>query len=149
MAVITNRYEFYAERGDIYLLQLGSDSSGNKIKQSVLVIQNDIGNRYCSSIIVVPLYPNLELKKLLLGVLLPAGGSNGLATDHVALFTQIRTVERSYFRQDNFLGRPDAKTMLRVDEAIKLSLGLSTVQRIQVKQQMLHRWRLISGNKVG
>lgn len=147
MAVKSREHDFCVERGGIYLLVLSEGSDGVLIKQPVLAIQNDIGNRYCNSIIVVPLFPDLQLKHLLLGVLLEAGGSNGLATDHVALFTQIRTVGKSCFHKDNYLGHPDDKTMQRVDEAIKLSLGLSTVQRIQSKQHLLQRWRLVTGNR--
>jgi mRNA interferase MazF len=138
--VISQRHQFCIERGDIYLLRLGSTGNGQAIKQPVLVVQNDIGNRYCNTIIVVPLYPHLQLKRLLLGVTLPAGGGIGLAADHIALFTQIRTVDRSFFSRDNYLGRPDEATMHKIDEAIKLSLGLSTVQRLQTKQQQQHKW---------
>lgn len=122
------------ERGDIYLLDLG-------VLQPVLVIQNDIGNRWCNTLIVVPLFPDLKLKKLMLGVVLEACGSNGLPQDHVALFSQIRTVDKQLFHKDNYLGRPSAAEMERVDQAIKLSLGLSTVQRLQTRQQAWRKWR--------
>ncbi|MGB9791220.1 MAG: type II toxin-antitoxin system PemK/MazF family toxin [Thermacetogeniaceae bacterium] len=138
------RGSFCVERGDIYLLEFEVDR-GKKIKQPVLVIQNDIGNRYCDSTIVVPLFSPSKLGNTLLGVLLKAGGSNGLARDHMALFTQIRTVDKSQLRMDNYLGYVDAETMKRVDEAIKLSLGLSTVQRLQTKQKVFQRWRMLSG----
>jgi mRNA interferase MazF len=149
MVVIRVQRDFAIERGDIYLLEFdGSDEI--PIKQSVLVIQNDIGNRFCQSVIVVPLFPNLQLKHLLLGVLVKAGGGNGLPTDHVALFTQIRTIDRSLFNRDNYLGQADRRVMRRADEAIKLSLGLSTVQSLQSKQQLRKKWRLLTnqGNRV-
>lgn len=141
--------DFAIERGDIYQLELGGGTDG-LIRQSVLVIQNDIGNRFCQSVIVVPLFPNLQLKHLLLGVLVRAGGGNGLPTDHVALFTQIRTVDKALFSRDNYLGQADRKVMRRSDEAIRLSLGLSTVQSLQSKQQLRKKWRLLTkqGNKV-
>jgi mRNA interferase MazF len=135
---------FLIERGDIYLLEIGGEE---RRKQSVLVIQNDIGNRFYRSIIVVPLLPNLRLKNLLLGVLLTAGGGNGLPTDHVALLSQIMTVDKSYFRKDNFMGRPDDRVLERVDEAIKLSLGLSTIQHLETKQNLLRKWRLFRREK--
>lgn len=132
------RSRILVERGDIYLLELGRDDG--MVRQPVLVIQNDIGNHYCNSVIVVPLLPKLQLKNLLLGVQLAAGGSNGLATNHVAIFTQIRTVDKSLFKRDNYIGRPSVEEMDRVDEAIKLSLGLSTVQRLQTKQRLFKKW---------
>jgi len=145
LAVNSAKESFLIERGDIYLLEIGSQE---RRKQPVLVIQNDIGNRFCRSIIVVPLVPNLRLKNLLLGVLLTAGGSNGLSADHVALLSQIMTVDKSYFRKDNFMGRPDDKALGRVDEAIKLSLGLSTIQHLETKQKLLRKWRLFRKEKI-
>lgn len=146
MVVITTRNCFAIERGDIYLLELDGGCSA-KIRQHVLVVQNDIGNRFCQSVIVVPLFPNLQLKHLLLGVLIKAGGGNGLPTDHVALFTQIRTIDKSFFNSDNYLGQLDRVVMRRVDEAIKLSLGLSTVQRLQNKQKLSKKWRLLTSQE--
>jgi mRNA interferase MazF len=141
------RASFLIERGDIYLLQFGGPEGK---KHPVLVIQNDIGNRFCGSIIVVPLLPNLRLKNLLLGVLLTSVGSNGLTADHVALLSQIMTVDKSYFRKDNFMGRPNDRELGRIDEAIKLSLGLSTIQHLETKQKLLRKWRLfpLQKNKI-
>jgi mRNA interferase MazF len=143
MVVIVEGNGFTIERGDIYLIELNG-AAGEKIRQPVLVIQNDVGNRFCQSVIVVPLFPNLRLKHLLLGVMIKAGGGNGLATDHIALFTQIRTIDKSFFHRDNYLGQLDRMVMRRVDEAIKLSLGLSTVQRLQTKQQLSKKWRMLT-----
>jgi mRNA interferase MazF len=138
---------FIIERGDIYLLEIGDQDGQWRKKQPILVIQNDIGNRFGNSIIVVPLLPNPRLKNLLLGVLLTTGGSNGLPADHVALFSQIMTVDKSYFRKDNFMGRPDDKALERVDEAIRLSLGLSTIQHLETKQKLLRKWGLFHREK--
>lgn len=140
--MLLRRSGFCVERGDIYLLELDIDGVKG-VKQPVLVIQNDIGNRYCESTIVVPLFPGHSLKSSLLGVVLKAGGSNGLARDHVALFTQIRTVDKSRLRMDNYLGYLDTEAMLKVDEAIRLSLGLSTLQRLENKQKIMQKWRMM------
>jgi mRNA interferase MazF len=145
LAVNPAKESFLIERGDIFLLEIGGQE---RRKQPVLVIQNDIGNRFCRSIIVVPLVPNPRLKNLLLGVLLAAGGSNGLPAEHVALFSQIMTVDKFSFRKDNFMGRPDDRALARIDEAIKLSLGLSTIQRLETKQNLLRKWRLFRGEKI-
>lgn len=124
-------------------------AGGNKgTKRPVLVIQNDIGNLYCNSVIVVPLFPNSRLKKMLLVVEIKAGGGNGLAMDHIAPFTQIRTIDKSMLDKDHYLGQADKNVMQRVDEAIKLSLGLSTVQSLQAKQQMRRKWRQLTTPKI-
>ncbi|HHV34231.1 MAG TPA: type II toxin-antitoxin system PemK/MazF family toxin [Syntrophomonadaceae bacterium] len=145
----TIRKRFIIERGDIYLIKLTGAGSSKGIKRPVLVIQNDIGNLYCNSVIIVPLFPNYRLKKMLLAVEIKAGGGNGLARDHIAPFTQIRTIDKSLLHKDYYLGQADKRVMQRVDEAIKLSLGLSTVQRLQAKQQLRRKWRLLTTPKTG
>ncbi len=120
-------------RGDVYLVDLGTDSQGTKLRRPVLVIQNDIGNKFCSTIIVVPLTPAYKVKRLLFGVLMQRGGSTGLPSDHVALFSQIRTLGKDRFRVENFLGRADDRIIVQVDRAIQLSLGLSTLQQLQTR----------------
>ncbi len=147
MAAHPAKENFLIERGDIYLLEISHEGGREQRKQPVLVIQNDIGNRFCNSVIVVPLFSNPRLGNLLLGVLLTAGGGNGLSVDHVALFSQIMTVDKSHFRKDNFMGRPDAKELGRVDEAIKLSLGLSTIQHLETKQKLWRKWQLFRREK--
>lgn len=145
MNTITKR--FIIERGDIYLIELTTADSSKGVKRPVLVIQNDIGNLYCNSVIIVPLFLNVSLKKMLLAVEIKAGGGNGLARDHIAPFTQIRTIDKTLLDRKNYLGQIDKGVMKRVDEAIKLSLGLSTVQRLQAKQQLRRKWRLLTTPK--
>lgn len=137
--VIVNKRQVLIERGDIFEIEFGNDQSGEVIKQPVLVIQNDIGNRFCDTVIVVPLFPDLRLEGTLLGVLIKASSETGLTTDHVALFTQICTVAKKSFREETYLGRPEPDVMARVDEAIKLSLGLSTLQRLQTRRRSFDR----------
>ncbi len=121
-------------RGDIFLVDLGT-CAGIRLLQPVLVIQNDIGNRFGDSVIVVPLFPNLPIRKLLLGVVVRAGGSTGLAVDHTAVFSQIYTLDKALFRRENFVGRLGPEAMARVDEAIKVSLGLTTLQRLASREK--------------
>ncbi|WP_227765847.1 type II toxin-antitoxin system PemK/MazF family toxin [Zhaonella formicivorans] len=123
------------KRGDVFAVNLNNEGKRSLIRP-VLVIQNDIGNRYCPSVIVVPLISKLKTKKLLFSVLIPAGSKSGLCKDHVALFSQIRTLERHHFTNDNFLGHLDFETMQKVDRAIELSLGLSTIQKLHNRYQM-------------
>ncbi|HHX50446.1 MAG TPA: type II toxin-antitoxin system PemK/MazF family toxin [Clostridia bacterium] len=118
-------------RGDLFMVKLGLDSRDREISRPVLVIQNDIGNRFCNSIIVVPLSHTLRAKRLFFAVLINRSGQNGLQKDHVALFSQIRTLDKTCFSNDNYLGRLSPEIMQKVDTAIELSLGLSTLQKLQ------------------
>ncbi len=139
--MIVNKSEILIERGDIFEIEFPSDQSGEAIRQPFLVIQNDIGNRFCDTVIVVPLFPGFRLERTLLGVLIKATPETGLTTDHVALFTQICTVPKEGFREEAFLGQLQPEMMARVDEAIKLSLGLSTLQRLQTRRKSSDRAR--------
>lgn len=125
------RCKVLIKRGDLFSIQLGTNEDGRDYYRPVLVIQNDIGNRYCNSIIVVPLSYKLRAKHLFFGVLIKSTPQTGLIHDAVAVLSQIRTVEKSYFSNDNFLGRVDSQTMEKIDQCLALSLGLSTLQKLQ------------------
>jgi len=120
-------------RGDIFNINLGNNFTN--LQRPVLVIQNDIGNKYCQSVIVVPLTTLKKVKKLLFSVPIPANSKTGLKEEHIALFSQIRTLQKERFTNDSYLGRIDAETLHKVDEAIMLSLGLSTLQKLQDKME--------------
>jgi mRNA interferase MazF len=112
----------FSQRGEIYLTAL-DPAVGYEIKKTrpTLVIQNDVSNRYGQTTIVAaitskvstPPYPN-EV------VVHPKG--TGLEVVSTIRLDQIRTVDRQ--RLIRRLGTVDADTMRRVDEAIKISLGL-------------------------
>ena len=112
----------FPRRGEIYLAAL-DPALGHEIKKTrpALVIQNDITNRYGMTTIIAaitgtvssPPYPN-EV------VVQPSGfGLDVLSTIRL---DQVRTVDRQ--RLIKRLGKVDVATMKRVDEAIKISLGL-------------------------
>jgi mRNA interferase MazF len=114
--------EAYPQRGEIYLTAL-DPALGHEIKKTrpALVLQNDVSNRYglttivaaISSKVSTPPYPN-EV------VIEPNG--NGLEITSTVRLDQIRTVDRR--RLIKRLGKVEAEAMRRVDEAIKISLGL-------------------------
>lgn len=121
-------------RGDLFTIILGKDENNNESRRPVLIIQNDIGNRYCNSVIVVPLSYKLRAKNLFFGVLVEGNSKTGLFEDQVALLSQIRTVQKSVFSNDNYLGRVDGETMEKIDHALALSVGLSNIQKLQSRQ---------------
>jgi mRNA-degrading endonuclease toxin of MazEF toxin-antitoxin module len=123
------------KRGDLFNVDLGPTKEGNPLLRPVLVIQNDFGNCFCDTIIVVPLTLAFKAKKLFFSVLIKRGGETGLCGDYVALFSQIRTLSKGRFIPENRLGRLDDKTMERADRIIELSLGLSTIQKLHKRNQ--------------
>jgi mRNA-degrading endonuclease toxin of MazEF toxin-antitoxin module len=73
---------------------------------------------------VAPITSTVRLPLSPLHVLLPANSSTGLTFASVAVFNQIRAVDR--IRLIKKLGEVDALVLVQVDEAIKSAFGLST-----------------------
>lgn len=86
------------------------------------MIQNDVSNRLSGITIVAPITSTVRFPLNPVHVLLAADEHTGLAVTSVALLNQTRAIDR--VRLINRLGAIDARTMLQVDEAIRISLGL-------------------------
>ncbi len=87
-----------------------------------MVIQNDTSNRLSDISIVAPITSTVRFPLNPVHTLLEANPTTGLALTSVALLSQIRAVGR--VRLIKRLGFVDELTLGRVDEAIKISLGL-------------------------
>lgn len=113
----------WPKRGEIYLTAL-NPTVGHEIKKTrpALVIQNDTSNRYSAMTMVAPITSTVRLPLSPLHVLLPGDSSTGLTVASVAVFNQIRAVNRS--RLIKKLGEVDGLILFQVDEAIKAAFGL-------------------------
>ena len=109
-------------RGEIYLVAF-DPTVGHEIQtRPAVIIQNDVSNQYSPITIVAaissqfgdPLHPR--------EVLVRPGGKTGLGQPSAVILNQIRSIDRR--RLLKRLGALDAATMLRVDDAVKISLGL-------------------------
>jgi mRNA interferase MazF len=89
-----------------------------------VVVQNDIGNRFSSTAIVVPLTDAGHIKKPSPIYVLVRKGEGGTTKDSYVPCDQIRTVDQRRFR--NVYGTLSAETMAAIDKALRISLGLST-----------------------
>ena len=114
---------WWPRRGEIYLTSL-DPTVGHEIQKTrpALVIQNDTSNRYGAVTMVAPVTSTVRLPLSPLHVLLPAGAATGLAVASVAVFNQIRTVDRR--RLVKRLGAADAHAMKQVAEAIRVAFRL-------------------------
>jgi mRNA interferase MazF len=110
-------------RGDIYLVEF-DPGRGHEIRKTrpALVIQNDIGNRASHVTIVAAITSKLSPVPFPVDVTVAPSESNGLSVPSAILLGQIRSVDRD--RLAKRLGSLDAATMRKVDQAIKISLGL-------------------------
>jgi mRNA interferase MazF len=116
----------FPKRGEIYLTAL-DPTLGHEIQKTrpALIIQNDISNRLSQVTIVAPITSTVRFPINPVQVLLLDGQQTGLAVTSVALFNQIRAVDR--IRLVKRLGSVSIETLEQVDEAIKISLGLTTL----------------------
>ena len=112
----------FPQRGEIYLTAL-DPALGHEIKKTrpALVIQNDVTNRYGLTTIVAAITSKISTPPYPHEVIVSPGGS-GLKVTSTIRLDQIRTVDRQ--RLIKRLGRVDAVTLQKVDEAIKISLAL-------------------------
>ena len=110
------------KRGDIFWADLNptkGHEQGNI--RPVLVVQNDISNRYSPTIIVVPITSRQKTKTHITNVLITSNES-GLKENSLILCNQIRTIDKS--RIIKIVSSLDRETMKQVDLAIKRSLDL-------------------------
>lgn len=89
-----------------------------------VVIQNDVGNRFSSTTIILPLTDASHVKKPSPIYVLVKKGDGGATKDSYVLCDQIRTVDQQRFRRVYGTLSPD--TMTTIDKALMISLGLST-----------------------
>lgn len=87
----------------------------------MLVIQNDIGNRFSPTVIVAAITAQIQKAKLPTHVEIDAK-RHGFERDSVILLEQIRTIDKQ--RLTDKITHLDPETMSKVDEALMISLGL-------------------------
>lgn len=109
-------------RGDIYYADLspvvGSEQGGLR---PVLIIQNDVGNRYSPTVIAAAITSQLTKAHLPTHIDVYADRC-GLARDSVVLLEQVRTIDKRRLRER--IGRLSDEMMAQVNDAIQVSFGL-------------------------
>ncbi len=109
-------------KGDIYYADLspviGSEQGGVR---PVLIVQNDIGNRYSPTVIIAAITSQINKAKLPTHVEIK-GDEYGLSKDSVLLLEQIRTIDKK--RLGEKIGRVRKDIIEKVNDALKISLGL-------------------------
>lgn len=109
-------------RGDVYYADLnpvvGSEQGGVR---PVLIIQNNIGNKYSPTVIVAAITSKIDKAKLPTHVEITSKTSN-LEKDSVILLEQIRTIDKK--RLQRHVTRLNKEILGQVDKSIEISLGL-------------------------
>ena len=110
------------KRGDIFYADLspvvGSEQGGIR---PVLIVQNDVGNRYSPTIICAAITSQINKAKLPTHVEIDSNNIS-LVKDSVVLVEQIRTIDKKRLREK--ICRLDDSLMVKVDKALLISLSL-------------------------
>ena len=110
------------KRGDVFFADLspvvGSEQGGTR---PVLVIQNDIGNRFSPTVIIAAITAQIQKAKLPTHVEIDAERYH-FERDSVILLEQVRTIDKS--RLTDRITHLDEILMEQVDEALEVSFGL-------------------------
>ncbi|HIS50375.1 MAG TPA: type II toxin-antitoxin system PemK/MazF family toxin [Candidatus Gallacutalibacter pullistercoris] len=110
-------------RGDIYYADLspvvGSEQGGVR---PVLIVQNDVGNRFSPTVIAAAITSQRSKANLPTHILLSAENT-GLSRDSIVLLEQVRTLDKHRLKEK--MGRLDSKSMSLVDRALSVSFGLA------------------------
>ena len=109
-------------RGDIFYADLspvvGSEQGGTR---PVLVVQNDVGNKYSPTVIAAAITSKINKAKLPTHIEIDAA-RYGLSKDSVILLEQVRTIDKKRLREK--IGRLDDVQMIKVNDALSISFGL-------------------------
>ncbi|ERI94340.1 toxin-antitoxin system, toxin component, MazF family [Clostridiales bacterium oral taxon 876 str. F0540] len=110
------------KRGDIFYADLspvvGSEQGGIR---PVIIIQNDVGNKYSPTVIVAAITSQINKAKLPTHVEI-SSEEYGLNKDSVVLLEQIRTLDKKRLKEK--IGHMTEGDMKKVDEALSISVGL-------------------------
>ncbi len=114
------------KRGDIFYADLspviGSEQGGIR---PVLIVQNDIGNKYSPTVIAAAITSQINKAKMPTHVELNAN-EFGLGKDSVVLLEQIRTIDKRRLKEK--IGALDGPRMAAVNCALKISFGIGGVE---------------------
>jgi mRNA interferase MazF len=97
----------------------------------VLIVQNDVGNRYSPTVIAAAITSRMDKAKLPTHIDVSikdhAAGAPGLARDSVVLLEQIRTLDKKRLREK--MGHLPPELMESVDRALSVSFGLAAREK--------------------
>lgn len=113
------------KRGDIFYADLspviGSEQGGVR---PVLIVQNDIGNKYSPTVIIAAITSQINKAKLPTHIEI-SSAEYGLNKDSVILLEQIRTIDKRRLKEK--IGHINNELMEKVNEGLNISFGLKEV----------------------
>lgn len=110
-------------RGDMYFADLGKGiGSEQEGYRPVVIIQNNIGNKYSPTVIVASISGKIG-SKAKLPTHYYIGAENGLGQPSIILLEQIRTIDKH--RLENYIGRLDKKHLVGLNHALAISIDIA------------------------
>lgn len=114
-------------RGELYYADLGKGiGSEQEGYRPIVIIQNNIGNKYSPTVIVAPITTNYGTK-----VNLPThcniGAESGLGTPSVILLEQLRTIDKK--RLGHYIGRLSRTQIQQLNHALAISIDLKHLSK--------------------
>ena len=112
-------------RGDILFVDMGIQPKGSIQGglRPVVVISNNLANKFSPVVTVVPLSTKIKKKRNLpTHVFVPVSEGNGLGVNSIALGEQVTALDRSRIIEK--LGTVDETTLIRITEAVKIQVGV-------------------------
>ncbi len=135
------------KRGDIYYADLspvvGSEQGGLR---PVLIVQNDIGNRYSPTVIAAAITSRMSKTRLPTHIDIHAEDV-GLAKDSVILLEQIRTLDKRRLKEK--MGHLNEAAMNHVNTAISISFGLGSPEQDAADRAMMQQVTFVNTNPSG
>jgi mRNA interferase MazF len=114
------------KRGDIFFANLGDSATNIGSEQSgirpVLIIQNNIGNKYSPTVIVACMTSRIYKAEIPTHIKLNSHDYE-LSSDSLILCEQIKTIDKTRLR--NYLTTLNSADQFKVDKALRLSLNIN------------------------
>jgi mRNA interferase MazF len=111
------------KRGEVFYADLspvvGSEQGGLR---PVLIVQNDVGNKYSPTVIAAAITSRQDKSSLPTHISVGAQ-SCGLQKDSVVLLEQVRTIDKRRLKEK--MGELDDRSMQQVNQALQVSFGLN------------------------
>ena len=122
------------KRGDLFMIDYGNgEGSEQQGYRPGLVIQNDVGNEFSPTVIVVAITDGED--KRLLPTHFPIGSKEGMRKPSVVMFEQIRTIDKK--RLDYKFGAITPELLKQMEHPLMISLGLKNAPK--PKRKMVAR----------
>jgi len=109
-------------RGKIYMADLGNTTGSEQGgKRPVVIIQNDVGNRFSPTVVVASLTSKQTKRHIPTHVKLEKDDYDNLFTDSIVLAEQVRTIDKSKLLFE--IDKVNDDDMKNIEKAILVSLG--------------------------